>query len=613
MRETQFIDRNRDKWAKYENALKRDQEDPDLLTELYVHTTDDLSYSRTFYPNRSVRVYLNDLARRTFLQIYRNRRGEARRFLTFWTDELPRILFRRRRPLLISLLVFVLSMGAGVLSYRIDAEFAELILGQGYVDMTREFIRSGDPMAVYKQRGAYSMFLAITFNNIFVALKAFIMGAFFAVGTVVMLIQNGIMLGVFQYFFVDQELFRESFLTIWIHGALEISSIVIAGGAGLTMGSGLLFPGTYTRLQAFGRSARDGLKIMLGTIPLFVIAGFLESYLTRHTELPDALRFFFILACFAYVIWYYWYYPRQVIRRPPLENKLEERHLRPRDDQPIATDRIKALGELLTETYTILRRSGGRMLLAVGGAAVTFCLLVFGLTDQSPANRFVFSDDLLSPLYNIFVLTSTFGFGRDFTFFAVLTLSILLLLYLGGRIMDRIVHRKQDNRSGSWVRLIPPALMISVVFSLPGPFLLFIAFLALPFMLMYAYTSYVGIGGIAMAFRYTYSRLATTYGLFFLLLLLGIFVIFLLDTAVGRLFFAALSWVIPTDVGQLYEYNVIIQAWLYWGYFSLLTISWFLGLALHFHSIHEEETATGLLARIESIGWEKRLRGLELE
>ncbi|MEM9835989.1 MAG: stage II sporulation protein M, partial [Bacteroidota bacterium] len=265
MRETDFIARNKDKWSKYETTLKRDQQDPDLLSELYVHTTEDLSYSRTFYPNRSVRVYLNGLARRTFLQLYRNRRGEGRRFLTFWTDELPRVLYARRRALLISLIIFTIAIAIGVVSFLIDGAFAELILGQQYVDQTREFIRSGDPMQVYKQRSPFEMFLTITFNNIFVALQAFIMGAFFSVGTVVILINNGVMLGVFQYFFVDQGLFRESFLTIWIHGALEISSIVIAGGAGLVMGSGLLFPGTYSRLQAFSRSARDGLKIMIGT------------------------------------------------------------------------------------------------------------------------------------------------------------------------------------------------------------------------------------------------------------------------------------------------------------------------------------------------------------
>ncbi|MEL6140847.1 MAG: stage II sporulation protein M, partial [Bacteroidota bacterium] len=381
MRETQFIDRNHKKWAEYEAALRRERQDPKLLSELYVHTTDDLSYSRTFYPNRSVRVYLNGLAQRTFLKIYRGRRGEAARFLTFWSDELPRIMFTNRRLLLLSLGIFVLAMLIGVVSYIIDPSFAELILSDNYMEMTRANIRNGDPMAVYKERGQFSMFLAITFNNVYVAFMTFIMGAFFAVGTVVILIRNGIMLGVFQYFFVDQGLFRESFLTIWIHGALEISSIVIAGAAGLVMGKGLLFPGTYSRLQAFGRSAREGLKIMLGTVPLFIIAGFLEGYLTRHTELHEGLRLFFILFCFAFVIWYFWVYPKIVVtERQSVLNKEPERRLKTVSEEPLRFDRIKMAGEILTDVFILLRRQGARLFPGLLLASLVFCLLVFGLT-----------------------------------------------------------------------------------------------------------------------------------------------------------------------------------------------------------------------------------------
>jgi preprotein translocase subunit SecE len=152
MRETDFIKKNRKKWKQYERALEHDQQDPELLRQLYIHTIDDLSYSRTYYPNRSVRVYLNGLAQRTFLQIYRGRRGETSRFFTFWTDELPRVVFARRRALGLALVVFVLAMLIGIISYRIDPAFAELIMGEYYMDMTRANIEGGDPMAVYKKR-----------------------------------------------------------------------------------------------------------------------------------------------------------------------------------------------------------------------------------------------------------------------------------------------------------------------------------------------------------------------------------------------------------------------------------------------------------------------------
>ena len=92
MRETNFIRQNKEKWAEFEHSLQQKQTDPDRLNDLYVQITDDLSYSRTFYPNRSVRVYLNGLAQRIFFKIYRSRRSHANRLLTFWTDELPQLI-----------------------------------------------------------------------------------------------------------------------------------------------------------------------------------------------------------------------------------------------------------------------------------------------------------------------------------------------------------------------------------------------------------------------------------------------------------------------------------------------------------------------------------------
>ena len=205
-------------------------------------------------------------------------------------------------------------MGAfliGVLSTAMDIDFPRIILGDSYVDMTIENIKKGDPMAVYKEQGQFGMSVGITLNNIFVALLTFVMGAFAAIGSIGILIRNGIMVGAFQYFFYTQGVFLESFLTIWMHGTLEISAIIIAGAAGITMGKGWVFPGTLSRLKAFQISARRGLKIMMGLIPIFITAGFIEGYITRHTELPDLVRATFILFCLVFIIWYFVWYPYQ--------------------------------------------------------------------------------------------------------------------------------------------------------------------------------------------------------------------------------------------------------------------------------------------------------------
>lgn len=157
--------------------------------------------------------------------------------------------------------------------------------------------------------GELDMFLGITVNNIRVALMAYTFGVLAGLGTAFVLMQNAIMLGSFQYFFYQQGLLWESARTIWIHGTIEISVIVIAGCAGLVVGKSILFPGTYTRLTSFTRGVKEGLKIVLSTIPFFIIAGFLEGFVTRLTGMPDWLAILIISASLLIILFYYVYYP----------------------------------------------------------------------------------------------------------------------------------------------------------------------------------------------------------------------------------------------------------------------------------------------------------------
>jgi uncharacterized membrane protein SpoIIM required for sporulation len=139
-------------------------------------------------------------------------------------------------------------------------------------------------------------------------------GLFLGLGTYYALMSNAIMLGSFQYFFYEQGVFAESVRTIWIHGTIEISVIIVAGAAGFIMASGILFPGTYTRTQAFIRKSRDGLKVMVSTIPFFIIAGFLEGFVTRHTEMPTWLSVLIILSSLSLIIYYYVLLPAKIYK-----------------------------------------------------------------------------------------------------------------------------------------------------------------------------------------------------------------------------------------------------------------------------------------------------------
>ena len=615
MRETQFIDKNKDKWGQYEKALERERQDPDLLSELYIHATDDLSYSRTFYPNRSVRVYLNGLARRTFLKVYKGRRGESSRFFSFWTDELPRILFKNRRALTISLLVFSISMLIGAVSYLIDPEFAELILSEGYMDTTRANIDRGDPMAIYKDRDAFGMFLYITLNNIRVALLTFALGVFAGIGSLVLLIQNGVMLGVFQYYFLDQGLFWESFSTIWIHGAIEISSIVIAGAAGLVMGGGWLFPGTLSRAQSFARSAREGVKIILGTIPLFIIAGFLESYLTRHTELPIAIRLLFILLCFAFIIWYYYIYPRLVVRRNPDGRRYDDRRLAETRNQPIQINRIKMMGEIYSDTFSLLWKQGQRAIIATLIIAGLYCFFAFNFSGAEPAYRFQFESNSFLLFYNFFALLSSWGMDREPGFVVLVFSCLFAIQYIVYRLMNRSLKLATGHEQW-WqppVRLILPTLLLTTLVSFSAGWSALLCFLFLPFVLTYGFVSFFQLGGLGKTIKYVYGHLVGAYSLSLLLLLLGFIIALFFDTTVSQIFFYFISWVISPEIGAIDDYNNIILAFLNWSYLGFILVLLTVGLGLNFLSVMEQEEATFLLEEIENLGQEKRLRGLAVE
>ena len=310
MREAAFVKQNEQRWEQFESLLRQPgSADPDALADYFVRLTDDLAYAQTHYPQSNTARYLNNLAAQVHQAIYRNKKEDRGRVSQFWKTELPQLYYEARRPMLYAFLIFVLSMGVGALSTAHDDTFARLILGDAYVNMTLNNIERSDPMGVYKDMQQSDMFFAITFNNVRVSFLAFVLGLLASVGTGFMLFYNGVMVGAFQYFFYQKGLLLTSFLTIWIHGTLEISAIVLAGAAGLVMGNSLLFPGTYPRGESFRRGARRGLKMVIGLVPIFVAAGFLEAFVTRLTEWPMAAKLAIIVSSACFIIYYFIIYP----------------------------------------------------------------------------------------------------------------------------------------------------------------------------------------------------------------------------------------------------------------------------------------------------------------
>lgn len=275
----------------------------------FTDLVNDLGYSKTFYPHSKVTTYLNGLASRIYLGIYRNKKEESSRIIRFWKTELPRVVRRYHREILYAFIIFTLFGVMAAFSAAHDETFVRGVLGDHYVDMTEDNIAKGDPFGVYKNDDQLNMFLWIASNNIQVSFRIFICGFLLSIGTVWQLFINGVMLGAFQYYFFTKGLGLQSVLVIWIHGTLEISSIIIAGAAGLVLGNSILFPGTHRRIDSLKRGGKDGIKLMIGLVPVFIAAAFLEGFVTRYSRMPIWLSVSILGASLFFVIWYFVVYP----------------------------------------------------------------------------------------------------------------------------------------------------------------------------------------------------------------------------------------------------------------------------------------------------------------
>ncbi len=278
MREAMFIKKNVDKWTHYQ---EQPPADADETAERFVTLIDDLSYAKTFYPKSSVTQWINGLAAKIYQSIYQNKKEKYSRLFDFWKYELPLLFKKYHKIFLFTFILFTVFVMIGVVASIYNPQFIRGVLGNEYVNMTESNIADGDPFGVYKDDNPFSMFVRIAFNNIRVSFITFVSGFTLGIYTLKVLWDNGLMLGTFQYMFFQHGLGIQSVMVIWIHGTIEIISIVIGGASGLVLANGILFPKTFSRFESFKRGAKDAVKILICLVPFFIVAAFFESYLTH--------------------------------------------------------------------------------------------------------------------------------------------------------------------------------------------------------------------------------------------------------------------------------------------------------------------------------------------
>lgn len=316
MREAHFIDKNKTKWLDIEKNLKNKSKiHPDVLSNNYIEIINDLAYAQTYYPKSKTKDYLNELALFAHQSIYRDKKLDKNQLLEFILYKVPKAVYQNRKMLLFSFIVFSFFTLIGLLSSIYDLNFVRQILGDEYVEMSLNNIKKGDPAAVYKGGNEFGSALGITINNIQVAFYAFTLGIFFSIGTGYILMSNGIMLGAFHYIFLKEGVLGKAMTGIWIHGTIEISVIIIAGACGFILGNSFMFPGTLSRKENLILKTKEAITILLSTIPFFILAGFLEGFVSRLYDLNLLISLSIILASATLILFYYVIFPYQQAKK----------------------------------------------------------------------------------------------------------------------------------------------------------------------------------------------------------------------------------------------------------------------------------------------------------
>lgn len=253
---------------------------------LYRRAAADLSAVRSDRTAQSLEEYLNRLVGRAHNYVYSGQRTSMLSVWRFLSAEFPRLVRRLWPYIAVSVGLCLLGALLGSLEAIARPHFMRAVLGPQMVatierhEMWTESVVSAKPQSSSQ----------IMTNNIAVTFYVFAGGIVAGIPTVLMLFWNGMSVGIISTACAQHGMALDLWSFIAAHGALELPSIFIAGGAGLRIATGLLFPGTWSRKVALARAGGDASRLLAGTIPMLFVAGVLEAFLSP-THVARGVKF----------------------------------------------------------------------------------------------------------------------------------------------------------------------------------------------------------------------------------------------------------------------------------------------------------------------------------
>ncbi len=287
---TRFIEERRADWERLDQLVKKAGGGLGRLTKvdlrelgaLYRQASSDLARAQSAATgNPELIEYLTGLVVRAHGIIYRPEQARLKHVWNFFAREYPQLVRQEWRPILLAVLVAVLPALWCYLMAKLDPQFLEAVSPPGL----RERLEKGELWVYRVNPIAPAAASFIMTNNIGVAFTFFALGITFGLGTLWALIMNGLSFGVVAVVVGQTRMATEFWAFVAPHGALEIPTAFIEGGAGFILGAALLFPGDMKRKDALVARGRVAVKLALASVPFLVIAGLLEGF---FSPLPPA-------------------------------------------------------------------------------------------------------------------------------------------------------------------------------------------------------------------------------------------------------------------------------------------------------------------------------------
>lgn len=276
---------------------------------LYRHASTLLSMAGTREADPDLRAYLHQLVGQAHSCLYAYKSLDPLNLTRFFLYTFP-ATFRRHLPSIAAAGCLLFGVGI-IVAFLVwsDPDLAYELFDADIVAQTVQQFRSteGEFRGNFTFRLSDSPLISewIILNNLKVGLTLFALGALAGVFTVVGLIFNGIMLGVYFGLALNFGYASDTFFLLATHGTLELAMIVLCGGAGFVLGSALLFPGEFTRKEAFRKRGLESVFLMLGTVPFIIFAGLIEGFITPHAprEIRGGVALLCALFLFLYLGW----------------------------------------------------------------------------------------------------------------------------------------------------------------------------------------------------------------------------------------------------------------------------------------------------------------------